>query len=67
VNAIKKILIGNGVLIGAVFLIAYFPVILCTVPVAVLFIGLTEKPYYTHTIWYGMMNVLEIFQMDLLV
>jgi hypothetical protein len=50
-----------------IFLIAQFPVILFTVPVAVLFSGLTEEPYYTHIIWYGMMNALGIFQMDLLV
>jgi len=50
-----------------IFLIAQFPVILFTVPVAGLFIGLTEEQYYTHTIWYGMMNALGIFQMDLLV
>ena len=62
-----NILIGTGVLIGAIFLIAQFPVILFTVPVEGLFIGLTEEPYYTHTIRYGMMNALGIFQMDLLV
>ncbi|GAB6285998.1 MAG: hypothetical protein STSR0009_21990 [Methanoregula sp.] len=30
--------------------IAQFPGILFTVPVAALFIGLTDEPYYTHTI-----------------
>ena len=55
---------GTGILLGAIFLIAHFPVILCTVPVAVLFIGLTADPYHTHAIWYGMMNALGFFRID---
>jgi len=55
---------GTGVLLGAIFLIAHFSVILFAVPVAVLFIGLTADPYHTHAIWYGMMNALGIFRMD---
>ena len=58
---------GTGVLLGAIFLFAHFPVILLTVPVAVLLIGLTAEPYHTHAIWYGMMNTLGIFRMDRLV
>ena len=58
---------GMGVLLGAIFLIAHFPVILFAVPVAVLFIGLTVDPYHTHAIWYGMMNTLGIFHIDRLV
>ena len=58
---------GTGVLLGAVFLIAHFPVILFTVPVAILFIGLTAYPYHTHAIWYWMMNALGIFRIDRLV
>jgi len=58
---------GTGILLGAIFLIAHFPVILFTVPVAVLFIGLTADPYHTHAIWYGMMNAIGIFRMDRLV
>jgi mannose/fructose/N-acetylgalactosamine-specific phosphotransferase system component IID len=48
----------TGVLIGAVLLFVHFPVILLTVLVVVLFIGLTADPYYTHAIWYGIMNTL---------
>jgi len=55
---------GTGVLLGAIFLIAHFPVILFIVPVAVLFIGLTADPYHTHAIWYGMMNALGVFRID---
>ena len=55
---------GTGVLLGAVFHIAHFPVILFTVPVAILFIGLTAYPYHTHAIWYRMMNALGIFRID---
>ena len=58
---------GTGILLGAIILIAHFPVILFTVPVAVLFIGLTADPYHTHAIWYGMMNAIGIFRMDRLV
>ena len=58
---------GTGVLLGAVFLIAHFPVILFTVPVAILFIGLTAEPFHTHAIWYWMMNALGIFRIDRLV
>ena len=62
-----RVICGTGVLLGTIFLIAHFPVILLTVPVAVLFIGLTADPYHTHAIWYGMMNAIGIFRMDRLV
>jgi len=54
----------TGVLLGAILMLAHFPVILLTVPVVVLFIGLTAEPYHTHAIWYGMMNALGLFRMD---
>ena len=33
----------------------------------VLFIGMTEEPFHTHAIWYGMMNALGIFRIDRLI
>ena len=58
---------GAGVLLGAIFLFAHFPVILFAVPVAGLFICQTAEPFHTHAIWYGMMNALGIFRMDRLI
>jgi hypothetical protein len=52
---------GTGILLGAVFLLAQFPVILLVVPVAILFLGFVADPEETHAVWYGMLNVLCIF------
>jgi F0F1-type ATP synthase assembly protein I len=52
---------GTGILLGVVFFLAQFPVILLVVPVAVLFLGLVADPEETHAVWYGMLNVLCIF------
>ncbi len=55
---------GTGVLLGAIFLLAHFPVILLVVPVAVLFLGLIADPEETHAVWYGMLNMLGIFDLS---
>jgi hypothetical protein len=57
---------GTGILLGAVFLLAHFPVILLVVPVAVLFLGLVSDPEETHAVWYGMLNTLCIFDFSAL-
>jgi hypothetical protein len=57
---------GTGILLGAVFLFAHFPVILLVVPVAVLFLGLVADPEETHAVWYGMLSTLCIFDFSVL-
>jgi len=57
---------GTGILLGAVFLFAHFPVILLVVPVAVLFLGLVADPEETHAVWYGMLNTLCVFDFSAL-
>jgi hypothetical protein len=57
---------GTGVLLGAIFLLAHFPVILLVVPVAVLFLGLVADPEETHAVWYGMLNMLYVFDLSAL-
>ena len=57
---------GTGVLLGAIFLFAHFPVILLVVPVAVLFLGLVADPEETHAVWYGMLSTIGIFDLSAL-
>jgi hypothetical protein len=57
---------GTGILLGAIFLLAHFPVIPLVVPVAVLFLGLVADPEETHVVWYGMLNMLGIFDISAL-
>ena len=57
---------GTGILLGAIFLLAHFPIILLVVPVAVLFLGLVADPEETHAVWYGMLNTLCVFDFSVL-
>jgi len=57
---------GTGVLLGLIFLLAHLPIILLTVPVAVLFLGIVADPEETHAVWYGMLNTLGIFDVSTL-
>jgi len=57
---------GTGILLGLVFVLAHFPIILLTVPVAVLFLGIVADPEETHAVWYGMLNTLGIFDVSTL-
>ena len=57
---------GTGILLGAIFLLAHFPVILLVVPVAVFFLGLVADPEETHAVWYRMLNMLGIFDLSVL-
>jgi hypothetical protein len=52
---------GTGVLLGLIFVLVHLPIILLTVPVAVLFLGIVADPEETHAVWYGMLNTLGIF------
>jgi len=52
---------GTGILLGVIFFLAQFPVILLVVPVAVLFLGIVADPEETHAVWYGMLNTLCVF------
>ena len=57
---------GTGVLLGLIFVLAYLPLIMLTVPVAVLFLGIVADPEERHAVWYGMLNTLGIFDLSVL-
>jgi hypothetical protein len=57
---------GTGVLLGLIFVLAHLPLILLTVPVAVLFLGIVADPEETHAVWYGMLNSIGIFDVSTL-
>jgi hypothetical protein len=57
---------GTGILLGVIFFLAQFPIILLVVPVAVLFLGLVVDPEETHAVWYGMLNTLCVFDFSAL-
>ena len=57
---------GTGILLGLIFVLAHLPLILLTVPVAVLFLGIVSDPEETHAVWYGMLNTLGIFDVSTL-
>jgi hypothetical protein len=62
----RCVICGTGVLLGLVFVLAHLPLILLTVPVAVLFLGIVADPEETHAVWYGMLNTLGIFDLSTL-
>jgi hypothetical protein len=59
-------LCGTVVLLGFVLVLAHLPLLLLVVPVAVLFLGLVADPEETHAVWYGMLNMLGIFDLPAL-
>jgi hypothetical protein len=57
---------GTGILLGIIFVLAHFPLVLLIVPVVVLFLGVAADPEETHAVWYGMLNTLGIFDLSAL-
>lgn len=57
---------GSGILLGLVFVLAHLPLILLVIPVALLFLGVVADPEETHAVWYGMLNVIGIFDLFVL-
>lgn len=57
---------GSGILLAIIFLVAHLPLLLLTVPVAILFLGIVADPEETHAVWYGMLSVLGIFDLSTL-
>ena len=57
---------GAGLLLAIIFLFASLPYILLVIPVAIFFLGIVADPEETHAVWYGMLNVLGIFDCSLL-
>jgi len=57
---------GTGVLLGLIFVLAHIPLILLTVPVAILYLGIVADPAETHAVWYGMLNTIGIFDISTL-
>jgi hypothetical protein len=54
---------GTGILLGGVLVLAHLPLILLIIPIAILFLGLVADPEETHAVWYGMLNMLGIFDL----
>jgi len=57
---------GTGILLGLVMVLASLPLLLLIVPVAILFLGTVADPEETHTVWYGMLSALGIFDLSVL-
>jgi len=57
---------GTGILLGGVLVITHLPLILFIIPIAILFLGLVADPEETHAVWYGMLNILGIFDVSAL-
>jgi hypothetical protein len=57
---------GTGILLGGVLVITHLPLILLIIPIAILFLGLVADPEETHAVWYGMLNILGIFDVSAL-
>src|SRR5208337_5588938 len=57
---------GTGLLLGGVLVLAHLPLILLTIPVGIPFLGLVADPEETHAVWYGMLNMLGIFDLSAL-
>ncbi len=55
---------GSGILLGIIFFFAHLPLVLLVMPVAILFFGIAADPEETHAVWYGMLNVLGIFDIS---
>jgi hypothetical protein len=46
--------------------LAHLPIILLTLPVMVLFLGIVADPDEIHTVWFGMLNTIGIFDLSAL-
>jgi len=57
---------GTGILLGLVLVLAHLPIILLIGPVIILFLGIIADPEETHAVWYGMLNMLGIFDFSVL-
>ena len=57
---------GTGGLLGLVVVLAHLPILLLTIPIAVLFLGLVADPEETHAVWYGMLHTLGVFDLAVL-
>ncbi|MFA6226827.1 MAG: hypothetical protein WC620_11820 [Methanoregula sp.] len=57
---------GVGIHLAIIFLVSHLPLILLTVPVAILFLGIVADPEETHAVWYGMLSTLGIFDLSAL-
>lgn len=54
---------GAGILLGILFFLAHFPLMVLIVPVVILFLGIVADPEETHAVWYGMLHTLGIFDL----
>jgi len=54
---------GAGILLGILFFLAHFPLMVLIVPVVILFLGIVADPEETHAVWYGMLHNLGIFNL----
>jgi hypothetical protein len=59
----RCVICSTGVLLGLIFVLAHLPLLLLIMPVAVLFLGIVADPLETHAVWYGILNMLGIFDL----
>jgi hypothetical protein len=57
---------GTGIFLGLMVVLARLPLFLLIVPVAVVFLGIVADPEETHAVWYGVLNMLGIFDLSVL-
>ncbi|WP_321504297.1 hypothetical protein [uncultured Methanoregula sp.] len=62
----RAVICGAGLLLAIIFFFAHLPLLLLIIPVAVLFLGIVADPEETHAVWYGMLNILGIFDLGAL-
>lgn len=53
--------LGTGILLGLILVVAHLPLILLAVPVVILFLGIVAGTEELHAAWYGMLSTIGIF------
>ena len=57
---------GSGMVLGIIVVLAGLPLFLLVIAVTVVFLGIVADPEETHAVWYGMLNILGIFDLSVL-
>ena len=56
----------DGLLLGGVLVLTHLPLSFSSFRSGILFLGLVADPEETHAVWYGMLNMLGIFDLSAL-
>jgi hypothetical protein len=57
----RAAVLGTGIMLGLVLVVAHLPLILLAVPVVILFLGIIADTEELHAAWYGILNTVGIF------